>query len=300
MPPCQTIDNGDGVKDQRRRQRCSWPTASKKGGFFQHGDDLYYYFLDGSKAVRLTRSTGAKELVSLSPNGQHVAYVRDNNLYVVDIATQTERALTTDGSAVIFNGKMDWVYWEEIGNRRGQCLLVESGFLAPRFCPLRRYAGPQVRRARSRADAAESGDETVSESGRSACRSSSSASCRSPAVRSPSSDLQGYSDGSMLLTRAGWMPDGEKVYFYIQDRAQTWLDFCTVPRRGGAPTRLFREKTKAWVRRSRTTAFSQGRVVSPAERAQRLEAPLSLRQRRKTPRGGDERVVGGAQASSRR
>ncbi len=94
------------------------PLDGKKGDVFHHGDDLYYYFLDGSKAVRLTHSPGVKELVALSPNGKYAAYVRANNLYVVDIATQTEHALTTDGSALVFNGKMDWVYWEEIGNRR--------------------------------------------------------------------------------------------------------------------------------------------------------------------------------------
>ena len=43
--------------------------------------------------------------------------MRDNNLFVVDVATQTEQALTTDGSAVVFNGKADWVYFEEIFDR---------------------------------------------------------------------------------------------------------------------------------------------------------------------------------------
>src|SRR5262249_27868506 len=32
-----------------------------------------------------------------------------------------------------------------------------------------------------------------------------------------------------------------------QNRAQTWLDFCTAPAQGGAPKRFFRETTKAWV-----------------------------------------------------
>src|SRR5262249_28994487 len=46
---------------------------------------------------------------------------------------------------------------------------------------------------------------------------------------------------------AGWLPDSQRVYFYVQDRAQTWLDFCTASVKGGALTRLFRETTKAWV-----------------------------------------------------
>src|SRR5207244_4497390 len=60
-------------------------------------------------------------------------------------------------------------------------------------------------------------------------------------------DLSGYTETSSLVIRAGFTPDSERVYFYVQDRAQTWLDFCTAPRDGGAPRKLFRETTRAWV-----------------------------------------------------
>ena len=60
-------------------------------------------------------------------------------------------------------------------------------------------------------------------------------------------NLGDYSETASLLVRAGWTPDSENVYCYIQDRAQTWLDFCMVSREGGKPKRLFRETTKAWV-----------------------------------------------------
>ena len=83
-------------------------------------DDLYFANFDGTPAVRLTRSPGGKELISFSPDGKHVAFVRGGNLFAVDLATQTEKALTTDGGGVVFNGKGDWVYSEEIFNRGGR------------------------------------------------------------------------------------------------------------------------------------------------------------------------------------
>ncbi len=49
------------------------------------------------------------------------------------------------------------------------------------------------------------------------------------------------------MVRAGWTPDSQKVYLYMQDRAQTWLDVCMMPRDSGGPAHLFRETTKAWV-----------------------------------------------------
>src|SRR5262249_38132216 len=60
-------------------------------------------------------------------------------------------------------------------------------------------------------------------------------------------DLGSYAPESTLVSRVGWLPGSERAYFYVQDRAQTWLDFCTVSVEGGTPTRLLRETTKAWV-----------------------------------------------------
>ncbi|MBF88478.1 MAG: hypothetical protein CMG75_02265 [Candidatus Marinimicrobia bacterium] len=52
--------------------------------------------------------------VKFSPDGQMVAYVReDNNLYTFQIERQRERQLTRTGSDVILNGHFGWVYEEE-------------------------------------------------------------------------------------------------------------------------------------------------------------------------------------------
>lgn len=46
--------------------------------------------------------------VNLSPDGKRVGYVLDNNLYIVDLNNQSTQAVTTDGSADIFNGIFDY------------------------------------------------------------------------------------------------------------------------------------------------------------------------------------------------
>lgn len=51
---------------------------------------------------------------SFSPDGQLVAYVRDNNLYYQNLSDGQEVAVTTDGKFnEIINGSTDWVYEEE-------------------------------------------------------------------------------------------------------------------------------------------------------------------------------------------
>src|SRR5205085_1309680 len=54
---------------------------------------------------------------SFSPDGRVVSFVRGNNLYVLDLPTGHERALTNDGNAKVLNGRLDWIYQEEVYGR---------------------------------------------------------------------------------------------------------------------------------------------------------------------------------------
>ena len=55
--------------------------------------------------------------ITLSPDGKFAAYTRDNNLYVSELATNKETAITSDGSETVLNGYASWVYYEEILGR---------------------------------------------------------------------------------------------------------------------------------------------------------------------------------------
>ncbi|HSN86237.1 MAG TPA: DPP IV N-terminal domain-containing protein, partial [Thermoanaerobaculia bacterium] len=82
------------------------------------GGDLYAYSLGDRNLRRLTRTPDEETDPKFSPDGRRIAYVRDYDLHVMDLATGRERALTTDGQQDTFiNGATDWVYWEEIWGR---------------------------------------------------------------------------------------------------------------------------------------------------------------------------------------
>ena len=59
---------------------------------------------------------GAENL-TYSPDSTKMAFTRDNDLWVVDVASKKETRLTSDGSDVILNGYSSWVYYEEILGR---------------------------------------------------------------------------------------------------------------------------------------------------------------------------------------
>ncbi len=77
--------------------------------------------LEGVKApekysVFPLRPEGAVNL-TYSPDSTKLAFTRNNDLYVVDIASGVETRLTDDGTGLILNGYASWVYYEEILGR---------------------------------------------------------------------------------------------------------------------------------------------------------------------------------------
>ena len=69
------------------------------------------------KVTPLSTAPGLQLFAKFSPDGRRVAFGRANNLFVTDLTTREERALTNDGSDTITNGTSDWVYEEELSIR---------------------------------------------------------------------------------------------------------------------------------------------------------------------------------------
>lgn len=67
---------------------------------------------------------------TFSPDGNRVAYVCQNNLFVQSLDTLRITQLTEDGSATTINGTADWVYEEEFGLRNGLRWSPDGKFIA--------------------------------------------------------------------------------------------------------------------------------------------------------------------------
>lgn len=81
--------------------------------------DYWVYDIETSKLTPLSPN-GSQEVASFSPDGSKVAFVRENNLFWVDLKSGKETQITTDGKFnFIINGKPDWVYEEEYGFSQG-------------------------------------------------------------------------------------------------------------------------------------------------------------------------------------
>ncbi|UYZ62111.1 S9 family peptidase [Hymenobacter weizhouensis] len=81
---------------------------------------FFVYDRATKKLTPLSQAPGKQLYATFSPDGKRVAFVRDNNLFVTDLATMQETAVTTDGAQNrIINGGTDWVYEEEFEFAQG-------------------------------------------------------------------------------------------------------------------------------------------------------------------------------------
>jgi dipeptidyl-peptidase-4 len=104
------LPDGDGLLLYTRSARV-WRENTK--GFY-----FVYRFADASLQP-ISVSQGYQMFAKASPDGTRVAFVRDNDLWMTDLATGEETRLTRDGSEDVINGTFDWVYEEELGLRDG-------------------------------------------------------------------------------------------------------------------------------------------------------------------------------------
>lgn len=74
----------------------------------------YYVWDKYTKILYQVSEYGPQQVATFSPDGERVAFVRQNNLYIKTIRFNSEQIVTTDGKKnEIINGVPDWVYEEE-------------------------------------------------------------------------------------------------------------------------------------------------------------------------------------------
>jgi dipeptidyl-peptidase-4 len=87
---------------------------------FRYSFEANYFVWDTkNNTFTAVSNQGKQREATLSPDGSKVAFVRSNNLFVKNLVTGKEQAITSDGKMnSIINGVTDWVYEEEFGFTR--------------------------------------------------------------------------------------------------------------------------------------------------------------------------------------
>jgi dipeptidyl-peptidase-4 len=229
--------------------------------------DLYLLAVAGHGLRRLTSTEAAEEGAQLSPDGSRVAFARAANLYVMDIASGREEALTTDGKVnEILNGVTDWLYWEEIWDRKATGFWWSPDSQRIAYYRFDEREVPSHPLVDSTAKVPEVHWQKYPTSGD-----------PNPKVRIGVLELatrrttwMETGDPDQYLARADWTPDGRGVAIQALSRSQARLDLLRCEAADGRCGTLVTESWPTWVNLGDDLRFlPDGRFVWGSERTGR-------------------------------
>ena len=205
------------------------------------GTDLFLVEPATQKARRLR----AGEAPAFSPDGARVAFLDGSGIRVLDLATGRDAAVTEAGDADHLNGRLDWIYQEEVFGERGN---VRAFWWAPdsrriAFLALDESPVPVFTIMDDRSQPQKAVSSHYPKAGDPL-----------PGVRLGVTDLEGqtawmedpYPGQEIILSQVGWDPKGRLLAHYT-DRLQSWLD-CRVFEAQGSRV-LVQERSHTWVDR---------------------------------------------------
>ena len=106
--------------------------ATESEKIYRHSFKAEFYIWDiKEESLEKLSKNGKQRLAHFSPDGNKIAFVRKNNLFIKDIVNNVEIQITKDGKhGEIINGTTDWVYEEEFSFTKGFYWSPDSRFIA--------------------------------------------------------------------------------------------------------------------------------------------------------------------------
>ncbi len=237
---------------RRERQRIAalrgivdyhWAPDSKSILFPLDGD-LFHYDLSRPPAEavrRLTRTEAYETDPQFSPRGRYVSFIRDQDLYLVEVATGAERRLTTGGGGLISHGMAEFIAQEEMNRSTGYWWSPDEKHIA--YARVDESPIAEVERFEIGADGIRVHRQRYPATG------GANADVRLAILELASGRVSwaGLGDKDFYLARVAWYPEGNRLLVQRQARDQKRLDVLSFPVTGGESRQLFSERSDTWV-----------------------------------------------------
>ncbi|MFN3835348.1 MAG: DPP IV N-terminal domain-containing protein [Glycocaulis sp.] len=206
--------------------------------------DVFYVDVETGEARRLTETEEFETDAKVSPRGGYVSFIREQNLWVHDLATGEERALTTEGGGAISWGMAEFVAQEEMSRYTGYWWSPDDS----RIAVARVDENPVMIVERFGITA-----EGVSVSEQRYPRAGTPNALVTLHVIDLASgevtDMDLGSETDIYLSRVNWSRSGGTLWVQRQNRAQTEWSLLALDPRTGAENRARRitERADSWI-----------------------------------------------------
>ena len=120
----EVLSDEEKARRERMRLRGSGIVSyqwSKDGKslLFPLAGDIYYYKVGEKKARKVVSTAEFETDVRFSPKANYISFIREQNLYILNLDSGKEMQLTKDGGGTIKNGMAEFVAQEEMGRMTG-------------------------------------------------------------------------------------------------------------------------------------------------------------------------------------
>jgi len=264
----------DEEKARRERQRIAalsgivdyqW-SPDGKALLFPLGGELYFYDLtkSGRDAVRkLTNGGGFATDPKISPKGGFVSFIRDRNLWVIDLTSGEEVQLTRDGSDTIGNGVAEFVADEEMDRHTGYWWAPDDAAIA--FARIDETPVPVQKRYEVYPDRTEVVEQRYPAAGDHNVLVQLGVIAPKTGAKPRWIDLG--KDPDIYLARVDWR-DPQRLTFQRQSRDQKKLELVEATLATGGQRTLVTETSKTWVPLHSNLRFlKDGRFLWSSERS---------------------------------
>ncbi|MEE1981857.1 S9 family peptidase [Shewanella xiamenensis] len=242
----------DEEKARRERQRIYgdgimeyfWADDSK-ALLIPASGNLYYFSLADNSVSQLPIGEGFATDARLSPKGNFVSFVRDQNLYVLNLATKKLEAMTTDGGGAIKNAMAEFVAQEEMDRMTGYWWAPDESAIA--FTRIDESGVELVTRNEIYADGIKLTEQRYPAAG----KNNVEIQLGVVTLNNKGINWVTLSDDKnkdIYLPRVDWLPDSKHLSFQWQSRDQHKLDLQLVALDSlTKPKTLVKERSDAWV-----------------------------------------------------
>src|SRR5690606_12624580 len=211
---------------------------------FPLGGDIFVYRLGvaADKAVtQLTDSDAFDTDARFSPKGNHVSFIRNQNIYVVSVDDGGERQLTFDGQGTIKNGMAEFVAQEEMDRDTGYWWSPDEQHIA--FLQVDESPVSITKRYEINADNIEVIEQRYPYTGE------ANVTLRLGRIELKSGDIHWIDTGKetdIYIPRVKWLPDSQALAYQRQSRNQQHLELIKVAF-NGEQTTLLTEQSDTWI-----------------------------------------------------
>ncbi len=224
--------------------------------------DIYLADLAGN-VKRLTTTKGSELNATVSQKSRFVSFVRDNELYALDLATGKERKLTTGASETISWGLAEFIAQEELGRTKGHWWAPDDKRIA--------VARVDDRKVEVATRAAIGADKTTTFEQRYP-RAGTANSVVDLYLMNPDGSARVKADlganPDIYLARVDWLPDSSGLIVQRESRDQKRLDVLRVDAKTGKSSILFSDTSDLWINLSDDLKpLKDGSILFSSERS---------------------------------